>query len=79
MLFPERLLQFCGLPDGHLHRGTQSLLDGRSMGIFRIEALWKKVFTAQVSRLDTQGDLGNLANLNLKAYQAWIKFRDEKP
>ncbi len=45
-------------------------------GLVRVEALWEKVFAAQSLRLDTQGDLGNLANLSLKAYQAWIKFRD---
>jgi hypothetical protein len=55
-----------------------SLAANYKKGLVRIEALWKKVFAAQASRLDTPGDLGNLANLNLKAYQAWIKFQDEK-
>jgi L-proline amide hydrolase len=47
-------------------------------GLRRIEGIWKQVFDAQIRRLDTQGDFGNLANINLKADQAWIQFRDEK-
>lgn len=36
-----------------------------------------KLFAAQALRLHTRGDLGNLANLNIKAYQAWVKFKKE--
>jgi hypothetical protein len=39
-----------------------------------IECAWEQVFAAQVARLDTRGDLGNLATLNLKAYHAWDTF-----
>jgi hypothetical protein len=46
-------------------------------GLRRIDATWAEVFDAQIRRLDTRGDLGNLANLNLKAWQAWKKFRAE--
>lgn len=44
-------------------------------GLRKVEALWQSVFAAQVSRLQTRGDLGNLATINLKAYEAWRRFK----
>ena len=40
-----------------------------------VEDLWPALFAAQKARLDTTGDFGNLANINLKAWQAWLGFR----
>ena len=41
-----------------------------------VAALWPALFAAQQARLDTVGDYGNLANLNLKAWQAWHLFAE---
>jgi hypothetical protein len=57
-------------------RPERALLAAYRRGLRQIEATWRRVFAAQAARLDTRGDLGNLVNLNIKAYQAWKKFRD---
>lgn len=54
------------------------LLADYRRGLRRVEVTWRQLFSAQIARLDTRGDLGNLANMNIKAYQAWKQFRNER-
>jgi len=77
-------------PRGELARRQAALMQMKNLGLEpdpkllavycrklkAVEALWPKVFAAQKARLDTVGDFGNLANINLKAWQAWIKFKN---
>lgn len=77
-------------PRGELTRRQSMLLQMRALGLspdtnrlaeyrrklLEVEALWPILFAAQRARLDTVGDYGNLANINLKAWQAWRRFRD---
>ena len=77
---------------GRLNRQHEMLAEAKSLGlepdpklladyhagVREIEATWKDVFAAQTGRLDTAGDFGNLAAINLKAYQAWKQFRDDE-
>jgi hypothetical protein len=76
-------------PRGELARRQALLVQMKTMGLAPepvllaeyqrqlqcVEDLWPAVFAAQKARLDTAGDFGNLANLNLKAWQAWQQFR----
>jgi hypothetical protein len=75
-------------PRGELARRLELLLQMKNMGLApdsavlaeyqqqvqSVENLWLGLFAAQKARLDTPGDFGNLANINLKAWQAWRKF-----
>lgn len=76
-------------PRGELARRQALLVQMKNMGLVpapallaeyrrqlqSVEDLWPALFAAQKARLDTTGDFGNLANLNLKAWQAWLRFR----
>jgi hypothetical protein len=76
-------------PRGELARRQALLLQMKNVGlapdpallaeyhrqIKEVDDLWPGLFAAQKARLDTTGDFGNLANINLKAWQAWHKFR----
>lgn len=83
-------IQSCLQSRGELARRQALLLETKRIGLppdpallseyqrqlQEVEDLWPAVFAAQMARLDTTGDFGNLANINLKAWKAWQKFRD---
>jgi len=77
---------------GKLNRQHEMLAEARALGlkpdpilladyqggVREIESSWQEVFAAQAARLDTTGDFGNLAAINLKAYHKWKEFRDDE-
>lgn len=56
-----------------------ALLAAHKEGLLKVEHLWADLFAAQTTRLQTRGDWGNLATINVKAYAAWRKFKEGFP